>query len=500
MKSSPLVLLIWDGFGCGPLHGHNAIYRARMAHFLSLKDRYPYTRLQAAGKAVGLAPGVVGNSEVGHLTIGAGAITPAMQQHITQEITDGRFAQHAVFAVLAKQVVHLVGLVSDGGVHSSLAHLRACVAALQQQGAHKILLHAILDGRDTPPQSAAKYLKIVTDELPVQLASVQGRFYAMDRDSNHDRTACSVALLHGKAECAASWQEVLAQSYAQGLHDEYILPTTLPSFESAQQDDAFFFFNTRADRMRQMVAAVLRDFPRCYTLVEYDAALTKKGIVGLYQKPLPSTTLLAQLTLQQPQWPIGVVAETEKYAHVTYFFDGGCEQQRANVSYQLIDSRKEMSHAQQPAMRAAAITDRICSWADEKRLIIANYANADMVGHSGDLAATTEACRVLDAQLGRLYEEIVVRRGGTIVLTSDHGNAEQMMANGQPCTSHTANDVPFLLLQKGMEGAVINTYSAGLSNVAPTLLQLLGCRVPREMVEGLVVTRRPDLFKMQLSP
>ena len=499
MKSAPLVLLVWDGFGCGLRNKSDATFSAGMPHFSQLKKQFPSTQLDASGAAVGLAPRVIGNSEVGHLTLGAGAIIPSLQQCISTEVSAGRLAQHPLFAQMRNRTVHMIGLLSDGGVHSNLTHLRACVAAAHQQGATKILFHAILDGRDVSPHSAATYLTEFETWPAVQLASVQGRFYAMDRDNNYERTALGAAVLRGEGRHAQSWQEALEKSYAAREYDEFVMPTVLSpqgchsglsgNHLAVNANDIIFFANTRADRMRQLVSYVRNSHEHCIGLAEYSSALTERGVRYLYKPQSPATTLLHQLTTQHPQWRIGLVAETEKYAHITYFFDGRREESRDNVAYSLLASQKEESHAHRPAMRAEDITDQICSWADEKECIIANYANADMVGHSGDLAATIDACGVLDRQLKILYDDIVVERGGTIVLTSDHGNAEEMHdAEGRPCTSHTTNRVPFLLLRRDLEGIGFAKDVYGLANVAPTVLQLLGCVVPPEMAEVIAIS------------
>lgn len=361
MKSPPLVFLVWDGFGCGQRDQADAPFSAGMPFFSSLKKQYPFTQLHASGAAVGLAPGVVGNSEVGHLTLGAGVITPSLQKHISTEIAAGRLAQHTAFAQMRNRTVHFVGLLSDGGVHSNMIHLRACVAAAQQQGATRILFHALLDGRDVPQRSAATYLTELETWAGVQLASIQGRFFGMDRDNNNERTLLGAAVLRGEGRQAASWQEALKESYAAGVTDEFVVPTILTSKDrhsglsgsyATEKDDIIFFTNTRADRMRQLTSLVADTYSHCFSLAEYDPALTERGVHALYAPPTPATTLLQELTTQQPQWQIGLVAETEKYAHITYFFDGRREAPRDNVQYTLLASHKEFSHARRPAMRA----------------------------------------------------------------------------------------------------------------------------------------------------
>lgn len=487
MKYPPVVLCVWDGFGLASVGPGNAILSADMPVFDRLCRSQLYTTLAASGTAVGLAVGAVGNSEVGHLTIGAGSVVPSLQQLVHHNMVTGEFANNTTLHELAgacllrKGRVHVVGLLSDGGVHSHFEQIAAVAAFFVRITGAPVYLHAILDGRDTPTGTAGRFVTEALSWPGVVLASIQGRFYGMDRDGNSERIAAGLAAIIGFGPMVA---DPLAAIAARSGSEEFFSPCTIASFPGIQADDVLFFANTRADRMRQLVAAAAGYAHRA-SLAEYDTRLTAEGVMPIYRPPTPLTTLLNEVANQRPDWRMGCVAETEKYAHITYFFDGRSEARRSEVTYCLIPSDKQKSYAVASAMQAAKITDQICAWLDDKSLVVANFANADMVGHSGDFEATVKACEELDRQLARLYQEVVLARGGILMVTSDHGNAECMRTPaGVAVTSHTANPVPLLIV--GANGA-LRAGDFGLSVVAPTVLQLLGLQVPVGMERGLLL-------------
>lgn len=504
-KKGPLALIIIDGWGYSPKREGNAIALAAKPYYDKLLENYPHTLLEASGTRVGLPAGVMGNSEVGHLNIGAGRVIRMDVSRVDYEVETGGFFQNEVLTAAmigAKQrqaALHLMGLLSDGQVHSSQKHLYALLAMAKQWGLDRVYIHAFLDGRDTPPASAIKYVEDLQHrigEMGVgQIASVVGRYYAMDRDKRWERTQRAYELLiNGKGEPAHDPVAAIKRSYERGLTDEFVEPIVINDehgepLPRIQEDDAVIFFNFRPDRARQITRAIaipgfsefqIQGRPKvdfvCFTL--YDRTFP----LAIAFPPQAHRNVLAEV------WgAIGVrnyrLAETEKYAHVTYFFNGGVEQEYPCERRLLVPSPKIATYDLDPAMSAFKVTDKVLRAMDEDEtdVFVINFANPDMVGHTGKLDKTIEACESVDTCLGWITEGIMGRHGITLI-TADHGNAEQMIdeATGQPHTAHTTNPVPFHLIDESFRGGKLRTGGA-LEDVAPTLLALLRIEKPPEM-------------------
>jgi len=503
-EGKPVVLVIFDGFGDSSRTTGNAVAQAAMPMLDTLKSQYPHTLLGASGEYVGLLPGYIGNSEVGHLTLGAGRVTKGMLATIHQAIDDGSFFQNQVlikdFEQLqqSKKTLHLMGLISDGGVHSHEYHLHALLKIAAQCGIKQVFVHAFLDGRDVAPQSAERYLarlQQVFQHVGVgKISSVHGRFYAMDRDSNAERTQVSYDILVGKG-CVknVSWEHVLEKSYDQGVTDEFIEPVLLNGDAKITRGDGVIFFNFRPDRARQLTNMLNTNqkkigFSFFLTMTRYHQDFTNNV---LFENRAIENTLLDALAEQLPYEKnrAFIIAESEKRAHVTYFFRGMREVLLPGEKCVIVPSKKMQNYAQSPEMSACEITQRVVQALDEHyRFYFINYANADMVGHSGDLQAAIKACEVLDQQLAVLYQEIVEKRNGTIVLTSDHGNAECMIdeATGKPITAHTSNPVPILFVAKDLKEKKVEGNNLGLAHVAPLLLTLMQLKIPNDMCQEVI--------------
>lgn len=497
----PTMLLIFDGFGYRHETAGNAIAAAKMPTWKSILKKYPHTLLQASGRAVGLPDGFMGNSEVGHLCIGAGRVIKTLLCKFNDSIHDGTFFKNQVlrdaFSELVKKdaALHLIGLLSDAGVHSHEDHFFAIIKLAKQVGVKKIYIHPFLDGRDTPPQSAKIYLDRLQKKMgdAGKIASIHGRFYAMDRDKNWDRTQKSYDVICGKAEVKAgkSWEVVVDESYKNGIYDEFIEPTLLEPEGVVRDDDLVFFVNFRPDRAKQLTSCFLSDNKKLISTVRYDASF-ENGI--LFEDEEIKNTLLDEIAHQSDK-TVFIIAETEKYAHVTYFFRGKVDREEPNEQRVLVPSKKVKTYVDIPEMSAEQITQKIVESlsALPRDFYLVNYANCDMVGHSGDFDAVVKACECLDKQLAILHEEVVEKRGGTIFLTGDHGNAEEMDKKTQ--TSHTTNPVPFVVIGNNIENISVVEGEAfpdggfdfvprhGLSYISPTILRFLGLSVPVQMKE-----------------
>ncbi len=497
--AGPLALIILDGFGEGEASRNNAITVAEPKFYLRLRERYPFTTLAASGEQVGLPCGLMGNSEVGHLNIGAGRIVWQEISRIDKAIQDGEFFTNPALVSAVEhaqeegRTLHLVGLCSDGGVHSSLGHLSALLELCKQNGlvGERVLLHAFLDGRDTPPKSALRYMDAIEREMRDQgvgrIATVSGRYYAMDRDKRWDRTQKAYeALVLGKGARAPSAAAAVEIAYIRGETDEFVMPTVIATdmgnVGSIHDDDAAIFFNFRADRTRQLTAALCQlDFegfqrpsrPKVYLVSmtryreDFDCpmAFEPAHLKGIFPE-IVSKAGLSQLR----------IAETEKYAHVTFFLSGGDEKQYRGEQRVLIPSPKVKTYDQCPEMSAGPVTDRLLSLldSDPPDVTILNFANADMVGHTGDLRAAVAAVGMLDRCLARIVPRYL-ELGGTLAITADHGNCELMVdpVTGEPHTAHTTNPVPFVLVGKDVQGKQLKT-GGRLCDVVTTLLPLLG--------------------------
>lgn len=492
----PVLLIILDGFGVNPSRLNNGVELARTPRLDEYFARFPHTLLQASGHAVGLPDGQMGNSEVGHMTIGCGTILRQDLVHIDDSISDGSFFNNAVLLAAveaarhSQRPLHLAGLVSDGGVHSHISHLLALIELCRRNGVRPVL-HMMTDGRDTAPNSALNYLNQVEPALRDVggcIATVSGRFYAMDRDNRWERTEQAWrAIVRAEGATAETARAAIESNYAAGVTDEFIVPTVINGGEAMHWGDQFVFFNFRKDRVRQLTSALFRTefepFDRgdyhpvnvtCMT--EYDEWFR---LPFAFEHDHPSITLaevVSRAGLQQFH-----CAETEKYAHVTYFLNGGRGDAYAGEERMVLDSPKVATYDLKPAMSAPQVADAVIEaiGSGSYAFGVVNFANGDMVGHSGVPAAIIEAIEALDNEVGRVLDA-AAGAGWSVILTADHGNCEEMVdpVTGEPQTQHTVYPVPCLVMDEVPWALSIG---AGLSALAPTVLNLLGLPVPPAM-------------------
>ena len=499
MPPRPVMLVILDGFGWREASADNAVRLARAPNFAALWAGFPHAFLHTSGRDVGLPAGQMGNSEVGHLTIGAGRVIKQELVRIGDAVEDGSIARLPAFAKLVETlkrsggVCHLMGLVSPGGVHSHQDHAAGLAQHLSKAGV-KSVVHAFTDGRDTPPQSAGEDLSRLRAALPddVKIATVIGRYFAMDRDKRWDRVSQAyAAMTEGKGARYDDPAAAIKASYDAGKHDEFVPPSVIGGYSGMNDGDALLCFNFRADRVREILAALLDPafdgFARG-KVVKISAAV---GMTRYSDALAPFmtwlfdaehlTNILGSVVADAGKKQLRM-AETEKFAHVTYFMNGGQETPYAGEDRILIPSPKVATYDLQPEMSAGELTDRAVEAIDSGKydMIILNYANPDMVGHTGDLAAAIKAVETVDTGLGRIAEALK-RQGGALVVSADHGNCELMKdpETGGPHTSHTTNPVPVLVMNPhGNTGAISD---GSLADLAPTILDLMGIQVPREM-------------------
>ncbi|MCK5725921.1 MAG: 2,3-bisphosphoglycerate-independent phosphoglycerate mutase [Thiotrichaceae bacterium] len=492
----PTLLIILDGFGVNPSKMYNAIYEADTPKLDYYFGHNPHITLTASGRAVGLPKGQMGNSEVGHFTIGCGDIQLQDLVRINDSIESGSFyTKPALLNAFnrskeAKRDIHLVGLVSDGGVHSHINHLCALLKMANEHGV-KPILHVITDGRDTPPRSAHKYLSALQDaidEYGGEIATVSGRYYAMDRDNRWDRTQIAFdAMVNGKGEVAHNMVDCIDKAYAAGKNDEFILPTVMEGAQLLTSDDQVIFFNFRNDRPRQLADALGSDNFTCFDRGDYEETIVtclteydKKLLAPIVFRPERPATNLSH-TISLAGYKQLHVAETEKYAHVTFFFNGGRETPYAGEDRVMINSPDVDTYDLQPEMSAKEVADTVIEALDkgEHSFIVVNFANGDMVGHSAIEGAVIEAVEALDREVGRVLDS-AVENNFSVVLTSDHGNCDEYKdpLTGEPHTQHTIYPVPCLILDKSFWR--LGT-CGGLSSIAPTVLQLMGLSQPRLM-------------------
>jgi 2,3-bisphosphoglycerate-independent phosphoglycerate mutase len=506
-RPRPVTLIIMDGWGLGPDYEGNAVTQARTPFTDSLFDAYPHTSLQCYGEAVGLPEGQMGNSEVGHLNLGAGRVVYQDITRINLAVRNGELAHNQALTGCMGRVrdsggtLHFLGLMSDGGVHSLMTHLYALIELAEAQGVERMAVHAFLDGRDTPPDSGAGYLAELADYLAghpaARVATVGGRYWGMDRDKRWGRVAKHyAALVRAQGPEIKDPVEYVRECYGRGEYDEFVTPAVVVDdggrpVGQVGDGDGVIFFNFRADRARELTWAFnspgfdgfdVSDRPElaCYlTMTQYDKELEVP--VAFPPQEIAGTLAEAAAAAGLKQLHI---AETEKYAHVTYFFNGGVEKPVEGEDRVLIPSPQEVdTYDQKPEMSAVPVTDEVLKRirSGEYDLIIMNYANGDMVGHTGDFAAARQAMETLDNCLGRVVPA-VLEAGGKLVITGDHGNAEQMTDpdNGGPHTAHTSdNPVPAILVDPQRTGARLRP--GVLADVAPTLLALMGLKQPPEM-------------------
>ncbi len=500
-STGPVVLCILDGWGHRDDPTDNAIALASAPNWRELSRSCPQSLIETSGLAVGLPDGQMGNSEVGHMNIGAGRVVMQDLPRIDAAIQDGSLLQDARLKHLASTcpTVHILGLLSPGGVHAHQGHIVALAQALVDGGA-EVLVHAILDGRDTPPKSAAEYLDAVDRALPTgaRIATLIGRYWAMDRDKRWDRVeiACN-ALVNGVATAFPDWQAALEDAYSADETDEFVKPRRISGFDGMADGDGLVMANFRADRAREILTALLdphfdgyrrsrtMQFGGAIGMTEYSEALNPFLQALFPSEDLPDT--LGEVVARSGRKQLRI-SETEKYAHVTFFLNGGQEQQYEGEDRILIPSPNVATYDLQPEMSAGEVTDRLVERIGDGQtdLIVVNFANPDMVGHTGDLAAAIRAVETIDTCLGRLADAIR-DADGTLLITADHGNLEMMSdpETGQPHTAHTTNPVP-LTMVNGPEGMALEP--GRLADLAPTVLHLMGLPQPAAMTGKCLLT------------
>lgn len=497
-KKKPLALLILDGYGLAADGPSNAIRRANTPVMDRLMADCPWQPIKCSGLDVGLPAGQMGNSEVGHTNIGAGRVVYQELTRITKEIEDGGFFENEALTAAVEQAkknsgaVHLMGLLSDGGVHSHIRHLYALLELCKRCGQEKVYVHCFMDGRDVPPSSGLDYLRALEAEIEKigcgKIASVCGRFYAMDRDKHWDRVEKAyetVAL--GEGPFCGSAEQAVEASYAAGKTDEFIEPVRCAENAGIHSEDSVIFFNFRPDRAREITRTLvdeafdgfarktgcIRPFYVCFT--QYDAAMPH---VEVAFKPQSLKNILGEYLSENGKTQLRI-AETEKYAHVTFFFNGGEEKTFPGEDRILIDSPKVETFDLKPEMSAYEVTEAVCPAIESGKydVVILNFANCDMVGHTGIFSAAVKAVETVDECLGKVLESIE-KAGGCALVTADHGNADCMAAeDGTPFTAHTTNEVPLILV--GRRAALEK--GGRLCDIAPTMLELLGLPIPAEM-------------------
>jgi len=506
-RPKPLALIILDGWGIGETTKGNAIAFAKTPNMDKFMANYPHTFLYASGESVGLPEGQMGNSEVGHLNMGAGRIVYQDYTRINHAIKNRSLFSNKVLLKAINNTkenssaLHLMGLLSDGGVHSHNTHLYSLLELAKSEGANEVFLHLFLDGRDVPPQSASKYIKELEKEISKigigKIATIAGRYYGMDRDKRWDRTKLAYdAMVYGRGEVAPTAEKAIEQSYEQGVVDEFVKPTVIqPLTGLVKDDDSVIFFNFRPDRARQITRAFIKsdfkEFNRgenspkvlfvCMT--EYDATFDVLIAFPSLELANVLADILAENKLRQLH-----IAETEKYAHVTFFFNGGVEKPKEGEERILIPSPKVATYDLKPEMSAYEVTDAVIKEIDKDiyDVIILNFANPDMVGHTGIFEVAVKAVETVDECVGRVVDR-VCSKDGECFITADHGNVEKMidLETNEPFTAHTTNQVPFIYTTNKK---VSLRKSGILADTAPTMLDVLGIPRPKEMTgKSLIV-------------
>ena len=502
-KTSPTALIILDGFACRSEQKGNAVAQAKKLNFDRYWNTFPHTQLTASGEAVGLPEGQMGNSEVGHLNIGAGRIVYQSLTRVNISIRDGEFEQNETFLKAIKHAkekgtaLHLFGLLSDGGVHSHIEHMFALLQLAADQGLEKVYVHAFLDGRDVGPQTAAGYIKQTLEKMKEigvgEFATISGRYYSMDRDKRWERVEKSYrSMVYGEGPTYTDPLELVEDNYKNGIYDEFILPSVMTTADgtpvaTVQNDDAVIFYNFRPDRAIQISNTFtnkdFRSFDRgekhpenLFFVCLTHFSETVDGLVAFQPTNLDNTLgeVISQNNMTQLR-----IAETEKYPHVTFFMSGGRENEFPGETRILINSPKVATYDLQPEMSAYEVTDALLNEinADKHDAILLNFANPDMVGHSGMLEPTIKAIETVDECLGKIVD-LIVSKGGTAIITADHGNADEVVTlEGSPMTAHTTNPVPVIVTKPGVE----LREDGILGDLAPTILELLQVEQPVEM-------------------
>ncbi|ARC85738.1 2,3-bisphosphoglycerate-independent phosphoglycerate mutase [Clostridium argentinense CDC 2741] len=502
MAKKPVMLMILDGFGLSDNLDGNAIRNSYKPNFDKLVNQYPHTTLKASGISVGLPKGQMGNSEVGHLNIGAGRIIYQELTRISKDINEGSFFKNETFnkaidnAKVNNSSMHLMGLLSNGGVHSHIDHLKALITLCKDKGLKKVYVHCFLDGRDVLPSSAKTFIEELEAHMKAEntgkIATISGRYYAMDRDNRWERIQLAYnALVKGEGIKANNPIEAIEMAYHDNKTDEFVIPTVIledgSPIAKISNKDSVIFFNFRPDRAREITRAindkVFTHFERevldltYVTMTQYDKTL--ENVIVAYDPESYNNTLgqyVSSKGLKQLR-----IAETEKYAHVTFFFNGGVEAPNPNEDRVLIPSPKVATYDLKPEMSAYEVTEEVLNRlnSNEYDMIILNYANPDMVGHSGVIEAAIKAIETVDICLGKVVNKIL-EMDGTLFITADHGNAEQMIdfSTGKPMTAHTTNEVPFIYVSKKAtelrDGGI-------LADIAPTMLKVMNLEIPSEI-------------------
>ncbi len=513
MSKKPTVLMILDGYGINDKIEGNCVVNAKTPVMDMLKEKYPYVKGYASGMAVGLPEGQMGNSEVGHLNIGAGRIIYQELTRITKEIEDGDFFENKAFLQAVENckkndsALHMYGLVSDGGVHSHNTHLYGLLELAKRQGLSKVYVHCFLDGRDTAPSSGKQFVAELVDKMNEigvgKVASVMGRYYVMDRDNRWDRVELAFkAMVKGEGNFAEDAVKAIADSYEDGKTDEFVVPTVIcengAPLAKISENDSVIFFNFRPDRAREITRAICADefdgFDRgnrmnlvyvCFT--EYDVTIPNK-IVAFEKVSITNTfgEFLAANNLKQAR-----IAETEKYAHVTFFFNGGVEKPNEGEDRILVNSPKVATYDLQPEMSAYEVCDRLVEAikSDKYDVIIINFANPDMVGHTGVQDAAIKAVEAVDECVGKAYDALM-EVDGQMFICADHGNAEQLVdyETKESFTAHTTNPVPFILVN--YDEAYTLKEGGRLADIVPTLIEMMGMEKPVEMTGSSLLVKR----------
>jgi 2,3-bisphosphoglycerate-independent phosphoglycerate mutase len=503
MSKKPVALIILDGFALRDEDKGNAVTHAKKPNFDRFWNEYPHATLQASGEAVGLPEGQMGNSEVGHLNIGAGRVVYQSLTRVNVAIREGEFEQNETLLAAVKHAkekgtnLHLFGLLSDGGVHSHIDHLYALLRLAKSEGLEKVYIHGFLDGRDVAPQSAETYLKELNEKIEEygvgEIATISGRYYSMDRDKRWERVEKSYrAMVYGEGPSYTSAEECVKDSYENGIYDEFVLPSVITKEDGSpiatiQDEDAVIFYNFRPDRAIQISNTFANEDFRSFDRGEKHPknlhfvclthfSETVDGYVAFKPINLDNTLgeVLSQNNLKQLR-----IAETEKYPHVTFFMSGGREAEFPGETRILIDSPKVATYDLKPEMSAYEVTDALLAEieGDKQDAILLNFANPDMVGHSGMLEPTVKAIETVDECLGKIVDAILAK-GGTAIITADHGNADEVITlEGNPMTAHTTNPVPVIVTKQGLE----LRKDGILGDLAPTMLTLLDVAQPKEM-------------------
>jgi 2,3-bisphosphoglycerate-independent phosphoglycerate mutase len=502
MSKSPVALIILDGFGCRKEQKGNAVFHAKKPNFDRYWEKYPHAQLLASGEAVGLPDGQMGNSEVGHMNIGGGRVVYQNLTRVNIAIREGEFQKNDTFLGAIDHVkthgtaLHLFGLLSDGGVHSHIDHMFALLKLAAKEGVEKVYVHAFLDGRDVGPQTAKTYIQETLDKMKEigvgEFATISGRYYSMDRDKRWERVEKSYrSMVYGEGPSYIDPLELVDDSYQHGIYDEFVLPSVLIKEDgkpvaTIQDNDAVIFYNFRPDRAIQISNTFtnedFRSFDRgpkqpkdLYFVCLTHFSETVDGYVAFKPTNLDNTLgeVLSQNGLKQLR-----IAETEKYPHVTFFMSGGREAEFPGEERILINSPKVATYDLQPEMSAYEVTDALVKEieADHFDAIILNFANPDMVGHSGMLEPTIKAIEAVDECLGKVVD-LIIEKGGTAIITADHGNSDEVITlEGKPMTAHTTNPVPVIVTKQGVE-----LRDGILADLAPTMLELLTIQQPAEM-------------------